>query len=159
MNFYTIGVYGSTQEQYFTKLIDKKIDLFCDIRQRRGVRGKKYSFVNSKRLQQSLADLNISYMHIKDLAPTKDIRDKQKQADLETNTLKRERDTLGKKFIVEYKKCIIDSFCFEDLMQYFKDKDYQNIVFFCVEEKAQACHRSLVASKVEQFYQKKIKDL
>jgi len=159
MNFYTIGVYGSTQEQYFTKLTDAKIDLFCDIRQRRGVRGKKYSFVNSKRLQQSLNDLDIKYMHIKDLAPTKEIRDKQKYDDLETKTLKRDRDTLGNKFIFEYKKCIIDSFCFDDLMQYFKDKDYQNIVFFCVEEKAKACHRSLVASKIEQFYQQEIKDL
>lgn len=159
MNFYTIGVYGSTQEEYFAKLANAKIDLFCDIRQRRGLRGKKYSFVNSKRLQQSLNTLDIDYMHIKDLAPTKEIRDKQKQDDLETRTLKRDRDTLGEKFIFEYKKCIIDNFGFEDLMQYFKEKDYQNVVFFCVEEKAQACHRSLVAGRLVQDYNYNIRDL
>ena len=159
MNFYTIGVYGSTQEQYFRKITDAKIDFFCDIRQRRGVRGKKYSFVNSTRLQQSLKDIDIEYIHIKDLAPTREIRDKQKQDDLEAKTLKRDRDKLGDKFIFEYKKCIIDSFNFEDLMQYFKDKNYQNIVFFCVEEKAQACHRSLVTDRLVQDYNQNIIDL
>ncbi len=46
MKFYTIGVYGSTGNEFFQKLIDNNIDTFCDIRQRRGVRGAKYAFVN-----------------------------------------------------------------------------------------------------------------
>ena len=53
MDFYTIGVYGKTETDFFTSLINKEIDLFCDIRQRRGVRGKKYSFVNSLKLQKT----------------------------------------------------------------------------------------------------------
>lgn len=32
MNFYTLGVYGTNEEVYFSKLSDAKIDLFCDIR-------------------------------------------------------------------------------------------------------------------------------
>jgi uncharacterized protein (DUF488 family) len=159
MNFYTIGVYGTTEETYFSKLSKANIDLFCDIRQRRGVRGKEYSFVNSKRLQKKLSDLNIQYIHIKDLAPTKEIRDKQKKDDLDLNVLKRDRNTLGNTFISEYKQNIINNFDFNDLIKYFKENNFSNIIFFCVEEKAKACHRSLVANQIEILYGTTIKDL
>ena len=159
MNFYTIGVYGTTQDDYFTKLTNAKIDLFCDIRQRRGVRGKEYSFVNSTKLQKKLSELNIQYIHIKELAPTKEIRNKQKQDDIKSNVLKRDRNTLGDKFIFEYNQNIINNFDFNGLIKYFKEKNCLNIAFFCVEEKAKACHRSLVANQVEILYGTKIKDL
>ena len=44
---YTMGVYGSTEASFFKKLEQNNIDTFCDIRQRRGVRGSKYRYVNS----------------------------------------------------------------------------------------------------------------
>ena len=78
MEFFTIGVYNSTEQEYFTKLTENNIDTFCDIRQRRGVRGAKYAFVNSNRLQEKLNELDIKYGHVIDLAPTTDIRDLQK---------------------------------------------------------------------------------
>lgn len=159
MNFYTLGVYGTNEEVYFSKLSDAKIDLFCDIRQRRGVRGKEYSFVNSKKLQNKLSELNIQYIHIKDLAPTKEIRNKQKQDDIDLNILKRDRNTLGNKFILEYNQNIINKFDFNDLIKYFKENNFSNIVFFCVEEKTKACHRSLVANQLEILYRTTIKDL
>lgn len=37
IKIYTIGVYNSTEESFFKKLQDNNIELFCDIRQRRGV--------------------------------------------------------------------------------------------------------------------------
>lgn len=159
MNFYTLGVYGTNEEVYFSKLSDAKIDLFCDIRQRRGVRGKEYSFVNSKKLQNKLSELNIQYIHIKELAPTKEIRNKQKQDDIDLNILKRDRNILGNKFILEYNQNIINKFDFNDLIKYFKENNFSNIVFFCVEEKAKACHRSLVANQLEILYRTTIKDL
>lgn len=64
MQFYTIGVYGTTEEEFFKKLQNYNINLFCDIRQRRGVRGKKYSFVNSIRLQNKLKELNLDSRNI-----------------------------------------------------------------------------------------------
>ena len=70
MKIYTIGVYNSTEQQFFSKLIDNNIDTFCDIRQRRGVRGSEYAFVNSNYLQTKLNELDIKYAHILDLAPT-----------------------------------------------------------------------------------------
>ena len=58
-NLFTIGVYNSTEESYFQKLVENKIDVFCDIRQRRGVRGSQYKYVNSNYLQNKLAELGI----------------------------------------------------------------------------------------------------
>ena len=101
MEFYTIGVYNSTEKDFFEKLASNNIDTFCDIRQRRGVRGSKYSFVNSNRLQAKLNDLEIKYGYIQGLAPSTEIRDLQKEIDLEKGDLKSERQVLGKIFVIE----------------------------------------------------------
>ena len=159
MKFYTIGVYGKTETDFFTALDNHNIDLFCDIRQRRGVRGKKYSFVNSLKLQKKLSELNIKYLHIKDLAPTKEIREAQKEEDTRKNILKRDRIQLGEKFISEYNKQIIEVFNFEDLFEYFIKNNLKKIVFFCVEEEVLACHRSLVAKRIVETYTQEIEDL
>jgi uncharacterized protein (DUF488 family) len=81
MIFYTIGVYGSTEKEFFKNITDNKIDTFCDIRQRRGVRGSKYAFVNSNRLQQRLHELDVKYGHVLELAPNTEIRELQKEVD------------------------------------------------------------------------------
>ena len=159
MTFFTIGVYNSTENEYFKKLVDANIDLVCDIRQRRGVRGKKYSFVNSIRLQDKLQDLNIDYLHIKDLAPTVKIRETQKQDDIKNNILKKDRTVLGNTFIKQYKQDIIEQFNFDEFIEYLENYGFKNIVFFCVEEKCSACHRSIVSEKVYRYSNKKVKDL
>ena len=159
MKFYTIGVYGKIETDFFNALDSENIDLFCDIRQRRGVRGKKYSFVNSLKLQKKLKELNIEYLHIKDLAPTKKIREAQKEEDNRQNTLKKDRTKLGEKFVTEYNKQIIKTFNFEELFNFFRKNNFNNIVFFCVEEKVTACHRSLVANKIIEIYNQEIEDL
>lgn len=74
MEFFTLGVYHSNENEFFKKLTDNRIDTFCDIRQRRGVRGSEYAFVNSNRLQAKLNDLEIRYGHVIELAPTTEIR-------------------------------------------------------------------------------------
>ncbi|MFN2179799.1 MAG: hypothetical protein ACK2UV_09955, partial [Candidatus Promineifilaceae bacterium] len=53
----TIGVYGFDETTFFQALKDAGVDTFCDIRRRRGVRGSRYAFANSKRLQKRLAEL------------------------------------------------------------------------------------------------------
>ena len=108
MEIYTIGVYGSTEQQFFNKLVENNIDTFCDIRQRRGVRGSEYAFVNSQRLQNRLAEMGIQYDYLKDLAPTKEIRDKQKEADKLAGIQKKDRTRLGDVFIDGYKRHIVD---------------------------------------------------
>ncbi|MBU2996351.1 DUF488 domain-containing protein [Cellulophaga baltica] len=148
MEFYTIGVYNTTEANFFNKLLENKIDTFCDIRQRRGVRGSKYSFVNSKKLQSKLQNQNIKYLHYLDLAPTKDIRELQKKADLKNLELKRDRLTLGHVFIEEYNNQVIKPFNFKQFITDLENINAEKIVLFCVEEQHKACHRSIVAAKL-----------
>ncbi|WP_434036009.1 DUF488 family protein, N3 subclade [Formosa sp. 4Alg 33] len=159
MNFYTIGVYNSTEKEFFDKLLNNNIDTFCDIRQRRGVRGSKYSFVNSKRLQSKLQDLEINYIHYLDLAPTKEIRELQKQADLNNTELKRDRKTLGQVFIKEYNNQIVSQFNFNEFLDELENFNAKNIVLFCVEESHKACHRSIVAEKLSNEYNFNFKNI
>ena len=98
MKIFTIGVYNSSEQQFFDKLIANNIVNFCDIRRRRGVRGKKYSFVNSLRLQKKIMELDINYFHFLDLSPTNDIREAQKLEDKKKNVLKSKREHLGEVF-------------------------------------------------------------
>lgn len=151
MEFFTIGVYNSTEQEYFSKLTENKIDTFCDIRQRRGVRGAKYSFVNSNHLQEKLSELDIKYGHIIDLAPTSEIRDLQKEADSQLGELKRNRNKLGKVFTIAYKNNILEKFDFDSFIDKLDAVGASRIVLFCVEEKPDACHRSIVSDKLEQF--------
>ena len=155
MNIFTIGVYGSTEQQFFDKLIENRIDTFCDIRQRRGVRGKEYAFVNSKRLQDKLVRMCINYTYLKDLSPTKEIREKQKEADKRNGIQKKDRTRLGEVFINGYLQHIAD-YDFGALVEKLKEMNANNIVFFCVEESPYACHRSIVADKLHKLFGYKI---
>lgn len=145
IKIYTIGVYNSTEDSYFSKLRDYNIDLFCDIRQRRGVRGSQYKYVNSNYLQSKLQELGIEYKYIKELAPTNEIRQKQKDADKANGETKKQRTSLGPIFKAEYLKQILEPYDIEKLAKELQASGAKNIVFFCVEEHASACHRSLVA--------------
>lgn len=151
MEFFTIGVYNSTETEYFDKLTENKIDTFCDIRQRRGVRGSKYAFVNSNRLQEKLNELDIKYTHVIDLAPTTEIRELQKEADTQQGKLKRDRNKLGKTFITEYKYKVLSKFSFNNFIDKLDEVRANRVVLFCVEEKPEACHRSIVTDKLEQL--------
>lgn len=151
MEFFTIGVYNSTEHEYYSKLIENNIDTFCDIRQRRGVRGAKYSFVNSNRLQAKLNELDIKYGHITDLAPTSEIRDLQKEADAQLGELKRDRNKLGKVFTIAYENNILEKFDFDSFIGKLDEVGASRVVLFCVEEKPEACHRSIVTDKLEQL--------
>ena len=159
MEFFTIGVYNSTENEFFDKLTQNNIDTFCDIRQRRGVRGAKYSFVNSNRLQEKLNDLVIKYGYIQDLAPTTEIRELQKEIDAEKGELKSERQELGKVFVIEYKNKILGNFDFEKFFENLDNIGANKIALFCVEEHPEACHRSIVANKLSEKFNYKITHL
>lgn len=159
MDFFTIGVYNSTEDLFFNKLVENNIDTFCDIRLRRGVRGSKYSFVNSIKLQEKLFKLGLKYEHCIDLAPTNEIRDSQKNEDKINAQNKRDRQVLGKTFIKEYKNKILDKFELESFLEKLEDSGAKNIVFFCVEESNTACHRSILTNEIEQKFNYKIKHL
>jgi len=156
MEFFTIGVYNSTEQDFFNKLVENRIDTFCDIRQRRAVRGSKYAFVNSNRLQNKLAELDIKYGHVLQLAPPKEIRELQKLADLQKGEQKRERQELGGVFKSEYKNRILENFDFDSFIENLENVGANRVVLFCVEERPEACHRSIVSNKLQDTYNYKV---
>lgn len=147
---FSIGVYGFKEDQFFKKLIDFKIDILLDIRQRRGIRGKEYAFANSKYLQRKLVSFEIEYVHAKELSPSDKTRNIQKAADISTDVFKRYREYLNNNFIQAYTdECLSP----ENLLAITKIIKYsKNIVLLCVERSPSACHRSIatqwLASKI-----------
>jgi uncharacterized protein (DUF488 family) len=158
-NFFTIGVYGSTEESFFDKLISNKIDTFCDIRNRRGVRGSKYSYVNSKKLQARLHELGIKYIYIPELAPTPEIRNVQKEADKKDKILKSSRQELNENFRKAFASEILDKFDFDKLIKDLFLINAKNVVLFCVEAEPRACHRSLVLDRLKSLFQTPVNNL
>jgi uncharacterized protein (DUF488 family) len=148
MRIVTIGVYGFSEEAFFEKLRGAAVDTFCDIRWRRGVRGREYAFANRGRLQKRLAELGIRYFHFRELAPSPELRKRQTDADKAAGVQKRKRTTLGETFITGYREAIsgFDSRKFlEDLGQ-----PARVVAFFCVERDPAACHRSLLTERLQQ---------
>lgn len=141
---YTIGVYGFSEELFFQTLQKNEIDVVCDVRQRRGVRGSTYAFANSRRLQSRLTELGVAYIHRKDLAPTNDIRALQKIFDKREGVKKRTRTTLTPSFIQAYQENILSHL---DVMEFVESLPFnaQRVALLCVERYPEACHRSLLA--------------
>jgi uncharacterized protein (DUF488 family) len=143
----TIGVYGYTEETFFEALRNARVQVFYDIRWRRGVRGAEYAFVNHKRLQARLESLGIEYLHRRDLAPTPEIRQRQKDADKAVKVAKRKRGSLSPDFISAYQDEILSGF---DACAFLDEiPEGTNVVaLFCVEREPAACHRSLIADRL-----------
>jgi hypothetical protein len=158
-NFYTTGVYGLSNDEFFERIFSNRIDTFIDIRRRRAVRGAKFAFVNSKRLQDKLRELGVNYLHILDLSPTIEIREAQKEADKKAKVSKRERNELGDEFKHLYREEILRKYDLEKLFFILNSLNSKNVVLFCVEKEPCACHRSLVTDKIHAEYNFPIKHL
>lgn len=142
----TLGVYGRSEAEFFAALQNAQVDLFCDIRRRRGVRGSEYAFVNSQRLQARLEELGISYQHLKELSPGDDVRQAQYTVDKAAKVAKRQRSELSPAFVQAYQQSVLNDFSPQDFLAALPS-DVKTIALFCVERAAAACHRSLVAQK------------
>ena len=142
----TIGVYGSTSDRFLAALKHVKVDVLLDVRQRRGVRGAEYAWANSQRLQQALADRGIAYRHLKELAPTSEIRAVQYAADAATGEGKRTRAELSAGFKRAYVERILEPADLGELLASFDDSC--TAALLCVERDPQACHRSLIADRL-----------
>ena len=146
--FVTIGVYGFEEEEFFKALVDAGVDLFCDIRQRRGVRGSTYAFANSQRIQARLEKLGIGYVHRKDLAPSREVRALQDAADKESKTAKRKRSALSDRFVEAYRREYLGVFNSEAFVDEL-GPGANVVALFCVEREPAACHRSLLSERLE----------
>jgi uncharacterized protein (DUF488 family) len=143
----TIGAYGFDEEGFFATLRNAGVDTFCDLRLRRGMRGRTYAFVNSNRLPKALEGIGVRYVHCKDLAPDQEIRDRQAEADREARVGKRSRTSLSTGFVEAYTEARLSSF---DAARFLRElgPNARTVALFCVERDPEACHRSLVAQRL-----------
>lgn len=144
----TIGGYGFSEDKFFAALGARNVDTFVDVRQRRGLRGRRYAFLNSTRLQDRLGRLGIRYVHLRELAPTSALRYTQKKSDAELGIEKRRRKELSPAFIHAYEEEILAGFRADDFFAKLST-DSTVVAVFCVEGAPEACHRSLIARRLE----------
>ena len=146
----TVGVYGFTVDGFLAALRDHRVDVLLDVRQRRGVRGPEYAWANSQRLQRALADADIAYRHLKELAPTTAMRQAQYAADAAKGEGKRSRTELSDVYRRAYLEQILDPADLDELLGDF-DASVTGALL-CVERDARACHRGLIADRLAAEY-------
>jgi uncharacterized protein (DUF488 family) len=142
----TIGVYGFDRDSFLATLAAAKIDLLLDLRQRRGVRGSEYAWANARRLQAALGEAGIAYAHLKELAPTTEMRQLQYREDDRLGEGKRSRTVMAPEYARLYTEQILDPFDLEPLVRWVGDS---SAALLCVERDPEACHRSLVAARLQ----------
>ncbi|MGZ4180725.1 MAG: DUF488 family protein, N3 subclade [Solirubrobacteraceae bacterium] len=142
----TIGVYGWDLSSFLEALERAGVRVLFDVRQRRGVRGREYSWANSERLQQALAQAGIGYRHHRELAPTTELRHLQYAEDARQGVGKRSRVELAPEYTRRYIREILDPVGVEHLAGELPADGVGAL--FCVERDPEACHRSLIAARL-----------
>jgi uncharacterized protein (DUF488 family) len=142
----TIGVYGWTLDESLAALHEADIALVVDVRQRRGVRGREYSWANARRLQASLVEAGIAYSHHKELAPSTELRHLQYREDDRLRVGKRSRVALAREYVDRYVHEILEPLDLAALVDEFPAD--RTPALFCLERDPRACHRSLVADRL-----------
>jgi uncharacterized protein (DUF488 family) len=146
----TIGVYGYTAETFLDALRAHGVGLVIDVRQRRGVRGREYAWANARRLEAALAVAGIGYQHRKELAPTTELRQLQYREDARQGVGKRSRLDLAPEYRERYIHEILDRADVGTLVDELPQDSAAALL--CVEKEARACHRSLIAERLEVEY-------
>lgn len=141
-----IGVYGFSAQTFLATLRAAGVDMVLDVRQRRGVRGPEYAWANSLRLQAILAGAKVTYRHHGELAPTTELRQLQYREDARTGVGKRSRLVLATEYRERYEREILAAV---DVAALFSGLDCHLPALLCVERDAAACHRSLIAARVQ----------
>jgi uncharacterized protein (DUF488 family) len=142
----TIGVYSFTAEAFLRTLADAGVGLVLDLRQRRGVRGPEYAWANAVRLQTALAEAGIDYRHVRELAPTTELRQLQYREDDRQGVGKRNRVALAPEYVQRYTREILEPFDLGALAAELPASS--TTALLCVERDPEACHRSLVAARL-----------
>lgn len=139
----TCGVYGFTAETFEAAVVGSKPDVFVDTRRRRAVRGSRYSFANSKRLQEMLANHGITYIHKAELAPSESVIRREGEIDSSRNIARHERDRLSDEFIEAYHSEVLNDLDARAFVESLGNPE--RVLILCVEQTPDACHRGLLA--------------
>ena len=145
--FATIGVYGFDGPAFIRALQDAEVGIVLDVRQRRGVRGSEYAWANAKRLQAALEEAGFDYSHLPELAPTTEMRHLQYEEDARKGEGKRSRTELAPEYVSRYTAEVLDQVDLEPIVNWVGPN---RAALLCVERDPEACHRSLIAARLEQ---------
>ena len=146
----TVGVYQSSLDDFLDKLKRHRVAMVVDVRQRRGVRGPEYAWANSLRLQAALKQAGIQYRHVPELAPTTELRQLQYREDERLNVGKRSRVELAEEYRRRYLREVLDPVNLGAVLESLPDE--ATTALLCVERDARACHRSLIAARLQAQY-------
>ena len=144
--FATIGVYGFDGPGFIRALQEAEVGVVLDVRQRRGVRGSQYAWANAKRLQAALGEAGIGYSHLPELAPTTEMRQLQYREDERRGEGKRSRTELAPEYVERYTEEVLDQVDLDPIVRFVGK---QRAALLCVERDPEACHRSLIAARLE----------
>jgi uncharacterized protein (DUF488 family) len=153
----TIGVYGFDLEGFLAALRGAGVTVLLDVRQRRGVRGSQYAWANSRRLQAALGQAGIAYRHHLELAPTTELRRLQYAADDRQGVGKRSRTELAPEYRERYLTEILDRADLDAFAASLPERGAASLM--CVERDPDACHRSLIAERLEERYAVRVEHL
>jgi uncharacterized protein (DUF488 family) len=152
----TIGVYGFDREAFLAALTGAGVELLLDVRQRRGVRGSEYAWANAQRLQAALAEAGVAYTHLKELAPTTEMRELQYREDERRGEGKRSRSVLAPAYVDRFTEEVLDRV---DLAPVVRWIGKQPAALLCVERDSEACHRSLIAERLHREFDFEVEHL
>ena len=153
----TIGVYDWTLEAWLDALRATRVAQVLDVRQRRGVRGSRYAWANSARLQAALAEAGIEYRHHEELAPTTELRQLQYTEDDRVGVGKRSRVELAAEYRRGYIREILDQVDLRPIVEAMPADGAAALM--CVEADPEACHRSLIAERLEAEFRLSVEHL
>ena len=146
----TIGVYGWTLDRFLEALRSADVALVIDVRQRRGVRGREYTWANAQRFDAALDAAGIRYSHHKELAPTTELRHVQYREDDRLGVGKRSRVELAPAYRERYLREILEP---ADLAPLVAELPVDRAsALLCVERDPEACHRSLIAERLTEEF-------
>ena len=144
-----MGVYQSSLDDFLETLRRQRVAMVADVRQRRGVRGHEYAWANSLRLQAALAQAGIQYRHLRELAPTTELRQLQYQEDDRLRVGKRSRVELAEGYRRRYLHEVLDQADLGAILESLPEDATSALL--CVERDARACHRSLIAARLQAY--------
>lgn len=144
--FVTIGVYGFDGPAFIRALREAEVGIVLDVRQRRGVRGSEYAWANAKRLQAALEEAGIDYSHLPELAPTTEMRKLQYEEDARKGEGKRSRTELAPEYVSRYTEEVLNNVELDPIVNWVGPN---RAALLCVERDPEACHRSLIAARLE----------
>jgi uncharacterized protein (DUF488 family) len=153
----TVGVYQSSLDDFLEKLRRNQVAMVVDVRQRRGVRGPDYAWANSQRLQAALEHAEIQYRHVRELAPTTELRQLQYREDDRLKVGKRSRVELSETYRRRYLREILDRVDLGAFLESLPDEAVSALL--CVEHDPRACHRSLIADRIHAQFGNPVLDL